>query len=61
MPETVLCEKCGGSAGVVTDEVDKEAMGGEMAASDRRWEDGFFYTIDCPNCGTRMQCLAPLP
>jgi hypothetical protein len=61
MPKEVLCEKCGASAQVVSAKVDEAAMAGHMTAQDRRWDEGFFYSIACPTCGTRMQCLAPPP
>jgi hypothetical protein len=61
MPDAVLCEKCGASAEVVTNGVDERALAGEMPPEDRRWDEGFFYAIDCPNCGVRMQGLAPPP
>ena len=61
MPATVLCEKCGARSDVVAANIDQPAMAGKMAAGDKRWDEGFFFTIDCPNCGARMQCLAPPP
>lgn len=61
MPDKVLCEKCGAAATVITQDVDQAALAGDMPAADRRWQDGFFFTIECPNCGTRMQSLAPPP
>jgi hypothetical protein len=61
LPEDVLCEKCGMSAKVVGTEANKAEVAGEMTEDDVRWRDGFFFTIECPQCGTRMQCLAPPP
>jgi hypothetical protein len=61
MPAQVLCEKCGAAAEVINEELDRRALAGDMPASDSRWQQGFFFSINCPNCGTRMQCLAPPP
>jgi predicted nucleic-acid-binding Zn-ribbon protein len=61
MPTQVLCEKCGARANVINEPPDQIALAGKMPANDIRWQEGFFFSINCPNCGTRMQCLAPPP
>ena len=61
LPQQVLCERCGANSGVITTGVDEKELAGAMTADDRRWDEGFFYAIECPNCGTRMQCLSPPP
>jgi len=61
LPKQVLCEKCGHAAQVVTQEVDHQALAGRLPPGDRRWQDGFYFDIDCPQCGIRSQSLAPPP
>ncbi|HEX6961476.1 MAG TPA: hypothetical protein VF175_06385 [Lacipirellula sp.] len=61
LPETVLCEKCGADARVITREVDDKAIHGELPVDDRRRSEGFTFRIDCPRCGERTQYLAPPP
>ena len=61
LPDEVLCEKCGTAAKVVGTDADKASVAGQMTEDDSRWRNGFFFMIDCPQCGTRMQCLAPPP
>lgn len=59
LPTTVPCEKCGAEAHVPRQSTDEDAMSGHMPGYDQRWQEGFWVTIHCPNCGTREQQLAP--
>jgi hypothetical protein len=61
LPREILCEKCGASARVVTEQVDDAALAGQLPARDSRLREGFYFTIDCPQCGIRSQSLAPPP
>jgi hypothetical protein len=61
LPEKVMCEKCGNVAQVLTRQADERALAGHLPPGDHRWQDGFFFNIDCPNCGVRSQSLAPPP
>ena len=61
LPEEVMCEKCGNIARVVTRQVDEQALAGHLGPEDQRRQEGFFFNIDCPQCGVRSQSLAPPP
>ena len=61
LPTEVLCERCGEPARVITEKIDELALAGKMSPRDCRRDDGFVFTIDCPNCGVRVQSLAPPP
>jgi hypothetical protein len=61
LPKEILCEKCGENSRVVTRNVDDQALAGRLSRRDSRRQDGFYFTIDCPQCGLRLQSLAPPP
>jgi hypothetical protein len=61
LPAEVLCEKCGEPARVVTQKIDEGALAGKLSVRDTRRTDGFYFTIQCPQCGLRVQSLAPPP
>ena len=59
LPKTVLCEHCGAQAKVPPQSIDENAVAGQLPGFDQAWREGFWYTIDCPNCGRREQRLTP--
>jgi len=59
LPETVLCERCGAEANVPRQSIDENAMAGQLRGFDQKWQEGFWFTIECPNCGRVEQQMAP--
>jgi hypothetical protein len=59
LPATVICEQCGAEAGVPVQSIDEDASAGQLRGFDQAWRSGFWFTIECPNCGRREQQLPP--
>jgi hypothetical protein len=61
LPTVILCERCGAEAKVPRQSIDEDAASGQLRGFDQRWHDGYWFTIECPNCGRVEQQLAPPP
>jgi uncharacterized OB-fold protein len=61
LPKTVICEQCGAVATVPRQSIDEDAAVGQLPGFDQAWQEGFFLTIECPNCGRREQRLTQPP
>ena len=61
LPKTVICEQCSAVATVPRQCIDEDAAEGQLPGFDQTWQEGFFLTIECPNCGRREQRLTQPP
>lgn len=57
LPQTATCVRCGTDANVPRQSIDENATIGQLAGFDQNWEAGFWYTLECPNCGRIDQQL----
>ena len=59
LPETVICSRCGAIAKVPRQSIDEDASAGQLRGFDQGWQQGFSFTIECPNCGRVEQQFEP--
>jgi len=57
LPQTATCLRCGADAKIPRQSIDEDASIGQLPGFDQNWEAGFWYTLDCPNCGRLCQQL----
>jgi hypothetical protein len=58
LPATVMCDLCGGEARVPAQSIDEDAAAGQLRGFDQGWCAGYWFTVECPNCGRREQQLS---
>jgi ribosomal protein S27E len=51
LPQTVKCGRCGAVASVPRQSIDEDAGAGQLRGFDQAWKKGYWFTIECPNCG----------
>jgi hypothetical protein len=59
LPKTIRCERCGAEARVPAQSIDEDAAAGQLPGFDQAWREGYWFTIECPNCGKREQQVVP--
>lgn len=57
LPQTAKCVRCGAAAHVPRQSIDEDAACGQLPGFDQKWEFGFWFTVECPNCGRVDQQL----
>jgi hypothetical protein len=60
-PATLICEKCGAEARVLTEGPSEHRAANPRLASDDERAHGFYIMLECPHCDRVRQQISPPP